>query len=73
MEPYLIALGSKDHLPVGEPLRAEHLVHAAQVDSRLAEHVVGEHVTRRVRGLHRPRLEANTKGSLSGPFINYVT
>lgn len=57
---YLVTLGAEHDLPVGEPLWTEHLVHVAEVDGRLAEHVVCEHVAGGVRRFNSARLTEQT-------------
>jgi hypothetical protein len=49
---HLIAFGAKNDLPVAEPLRAEDLVHIAQLDGTLFEHFVREHVPGAVLAAH---------------------
>ena len=58
----LVTLGSKYHLSVGQPLRAEHFVHvwpdnALLLDDRLGEHLPCAKVGRK---FHRLKLSATT-------------
>lgn len=52
----LIALRSENNLRTAQPLRAKHLVHVAQRDGRLPEHVMGEDVTCRIGLADAPAL-----------------
>lgn len=48
----LIALCPKDHLPIAQPLRTEHLVDVAQQNRTLLEHIVGQNVATGIGSVH---------------------